>query len=112
MFTGIVTGLGRILAVDALGPAPGHGKRLTFEASARLPRRASSAATASRSMAPGMTATTVDAAARRFCVDISAESLARTAAMGDPRSVNLEKALRATTASADISSAATSTPGP
>ena len=32
MFTGIITGLGRIVAVQPLGSDPAHGKRLTIEA--------------------------------------------------------------------------------
>jgi riboflavin synthase len=94
MFTGIVTGLGRILAVDSLGSAPAHGKRLTVE----TPPGYLDDVVLGDSIALNgacMTATTVDAGARRFCVDISAESLARTAAMGEPGPVNLEKALRA-----------------
>jgi hypothetical protein len=31
MFTGIITGVGRIVAVDALGSSSTHGKRLTIE---------------------------------------------------------------------------------
>jgi riboflavin synthase len=42
-----------------------------------------------------MTATTLDISASRFKIDISAESLARTAGLAEPGPVNLEKALRA-----------------
>jgi riboflavin synthase len=42
-----------------------------------------------------MTVAALDAPARRFAVDVSAESLKRTAALGEPGPVNLEKALRA-----------------
>ena len=42
-----------------------------------------------------MTVTTLDSAASRFTVDISAESLARTVGLSDPGPVNLEKALQA-----------------
>jgi riboflavin synthase len=41
-----------------------------------------------------MTVTSLDANAGRFTIDISAESLARTAGLSDPGPVNLEKALR------------------
>jgi riboflavin synthase len=94
MFTGIVSGLGRILAVEPLGVAQGHGKRLTIEAPPGYlddVERGDSIALNGACM----TATSLDAAARRFHVDISAESLARTAALAEPGPVNLEKALRA-----------------
>ena len=42
-----------------------------------------------------MTVTTFDAAASRFTIDISAESLDKTAGLSQPGPVNLEKALRA-----------------
>jgi riboflavin synthase len=42
-----------------------------------------------------MTVTTFDAAAGRFAIDISAESLDKTAGLERPGRVNLEKALRA-----------------
>ena len=41
-----------------------------------------------------MTVTTLDRAAQRFTIDISAESLARTAGLNGRSAVNLEKALR------------------
>jgi riboflavin synthase len=94
MFTGIVSGLGRILAVEPLGVAQGHGKRLTIEAPPGYlddVERGDSIALNGACM----TATSLDAAARRFHVDISAESLARTAGLDAPGPVNLEKALRA-----------------
>ena len=42
-----------------------------------------------------MTLTTLDAAADRFTIEISAESLSKTAGLDRPGPVNLEKALRA-----------------
>jgi riboflavin synthase len=42
-----------------------------------------------------MTVTSFDAATQRFTIDISAESLDKTAGLGQPGPVNLEKALRA-----------------
>ena len=42
-----------------------------------------------------MTITSFDAAAARFTIDISAESLSKTAGLAEPGPVNLEKALRA-----------------
>ena len=94
MFTGIVSGVGRIVSVRALGPGPGHGRQLVIEGPAGY----------LESVRPGdsiaingacMTVTALDANARRFHVDISAESLDKTAGLGEPGAVNLEKALRA-----------------
>ena len=84
MFTGIITGVGRIAAVHDLGSSSQHGKRLTIEAPAgylddvglgrqhraqwrlhdrhRARRRRSS----------------------RFTIDISAESLDKTAGLAEP----------------------------
>ena len=42
-----------------------------------------------------MTVTSFDPAAARFTIDISAESLSKTAGLAEPGPVNLEKALRA-----------------
>jgi riboflavin synthase len=42
-----------------------------------------------------MTVTSLEPAQRRFTIDISAESLDKTAGLADPGPVNLEKALRA-----------------
>jgi riboflavin synthase len=39
MFTGIITGVGRIVAVHDLGSSLTHGKRLTIEVPCRLPGR-------------------------------------------------------------------------
>jgi riboflavin synthase len=94
MFTGIVTGLGRILEVRTLGTASEHGKRLTVEAPAAYLDDAQPGDSIALNGAC-MTVTSLDRAARRFHVDISAESLARTTALGAPGPVNLEKALRA-----------------
>ena len=94
MFTGIITGLGRIAAVDALGADPTHGKRLTLE----TPPGYLDDVQPGDSIALNgacMTVTTFDAAQRRFTVDISAESLDKTAGLDAPGPVNLEKALRA-----------------
>ncbi len=94
MFTGIITGLGRIVAAAPLGAEPSHGKRLTIE----TPPGYLDDVQLGDSIALNgacMTATTFDAASARFTVDISAESLAKTAGLGEPGPVNLEKALRA-----------------
>src|SRR6266853_155361 len=94
MFTGIITGLGRITDVHALGADASHGKRLTIA----TPRGYLDDVQLGDSIALNgacMTATSFDPAADRFTIDISAESLARTAGLGEPGPVNLEKALRA-----------------
>lgn len=95
MFTGIITGVGRIAAADDLGSSSQHGKRLTLEAPAGYLDDVGLGDSIAINGAC-MTVTQFDAQARRFCIDISAESLARTAGLaqvGAP--VNLEKALRA-----------------
>jgi riboflavin synthase len=94
MFTGIITGLGQITAVDALGADPSHGKRLTLEAP---PGYLDDVQLGDSIALNGacMTVTTFDATTRRFTIDISAESLAKTAGLDREGAVNLEKALRA-----------------
>ncbi|MES2482064.1 MAG: riboflavin synthase [Pseudomonadota bacterium] len=95
MFTGIITGVGRIAAADDLGSSSQHGKRLTLEAPAGYLDDVGLGDSISINGAC-MTVTAFDAKARRFCIDISAESLARTAGLALPGApVNLEKALRA-----------------
>ena len=90
MFTGIVSGLGRI--VDAR-PAAG-GKRLTVQAPAGYLDDVQPGDSIALNGAC-MTVTQFDAGTARFTLDISAESLERTAGLGEPGPVNLEKALRA-----------------
>jgi riboflavin synthase len=94
MFTGIVSAIGRIADAAALGASGAHGRRLTVETPAGF----------LDDVLPGdsialngacMTVTALDAAARNFCVDISGESLGRTAGLDAPGPINLEKALRA-----------------
>ena len=94
MFTGIITGVGRIAAVHDLGSSLQHGKRITIDAPAGY----------LGDVGPGdsialngacMTVTQLDAAKGCFTIDISAESLDKTAGLAEPGPVNLEKALRA-----------------
>ena len=95
MFTGIVTALGRIASAEPLGPGAAHGKRLVVETP---PGWLDDVAPGDSIALNGacMTVTALDLAARRFSIDISAESLARTAGLGTAgRPLNLEKALRA-----------------
>ena len=93
MFTGIITGLGRITAVEALGADPSHGKRLTIETPAAYLDDVQLGDSIALNGAC-MTVTTFDPAARRFTIDISAESLDKTAGLATEGPVNLEKALR------------------
>lgn len=94
MFTGIITAVGRITAVKALGNAASHGKQLTLETPAGYLDDVQLGDSIALNGAC-MTVTTFDAAAGRFTIDISAESLTKTAGLDQPGPVNLEKALRA-----------------
>ena len=94
MFTGIITGVGRIVAVHALGSSSTHGKRLTIA----CPLFYLDDVGLGDSIALNgacMTVTTFDPAHCQFTVDVSAESLDKTAGLSDTCSINLEKALRA-----------------
>jgi riboflavin synthase len=90
MFTGIISGIGHIVEAT---PAP-QGKRLTVQAPAGYLDDVQDGDSIALNGAC-MTVTGFDAAASRFNLDISAESLDRTAGLGDTGAVNLEKALRA-----------------
>jgi riboflavin synthase len=94
MFTGIITGVGRIVAVHALGSSSTHGKRLTI---ACPPHYLDDVGLGDSIALNGacMTATTLDIAQQQFTVDISAESLDKTAGLAELNTINLEKALRA-----------------
>ena len=94
MFTGIITGLGRITDIRALGADASHGKQLTIEAP---PGYLDDVQLGDSIALNGacMTVTSFDAAASRFTVDISAESLDKTCGLAEPDAVNLEKAMRA-----------------
>jgi len=91
MFTGIVSGVGRIVeAHDAL-----LGKRLVVQAPAGYLGDVQTGDSIALNGAC-MTVIDFDAAASLFSLDISAESLDCTAGLDAPGPVNLEKALRAT----------------
>ncbi len=94
MFTGIVSGLGRITAVAPHGADAYHGKRLAIEAPSGYLDDVQLGDSIALNGAC-MTVTTLEPAASRFTIDVSAESLAKTAGLGNPGRVNLEKALRA-----------------
>jgi riboflavin synthase len=94
MFTGIITGVGRIAAVHALGSSSTHGKRLTIACPAHYLQDVGLGDSIALNGAC-MTVTTLDTAARQFTIDISAESLDKTAGLDAEGPINLEKALRA-----------------
>lgn len=94
MFTGIITGVGRIEEVRALGADRSHGKRLSIQAPPGYLHDVVLGDSIALSGAC-MTVTALDRDSSRFSIDISAESLARTAGLAEPGPVNLEKALRA-----------------
>ncbi len=94
MFTGIITGVGRIAATRDLGASSGHGKRLRVE----TPDGYLDDVACGDSIALNGACMTVVSTApgeKSFEVDISAESLAKTAGLDAAGSINLEKALRA-----------------
>jgi riboflavin synthase len=94
MFTGIVSGIGQI--IDAQ-PAPGgaaQGKRLVVQAPPGYLDDVQGGDSIALNGAC-MTVTAFDKATARFTLDISAESLDKTAGLGECGAVNLEKALRA-----------------
>ncbi len=94
MFTGIITGVGRIVSVQALGNSQSHGKQL----SVACPAGYLDDVVLGDSIALNgacMTVTRLDAASAWFGIDISAESLSKTAGLDQTGPINLEKALRA-----------------
>jgi len=93
MFTGIITGVGRIAAIDDLGSSQQHGKRLTVTAPAGYLDDVGLGDSIALNGAC-MTVTSLDANAGHFTIEISAESLDKTAGLAQPGPVNLEKALR------------------
>ncbi len=94
MFTGIITGVGRIAAVHALGSSSTHGKRLTISCPAGYLDDVGLGDSIALNGAC-MTVTTLDLAQKQFTIDISAESLDKTAGLDAVGAINLEKALRA-----------------
>ncbi|MBE7941975.1 MULTISPECIES: riboflavin synthase [Ramlibacter] len=92
MFTGIITGVGRIAAIHDLGSTPQHGKRLTVEAPAGY---LDDVGLGDSIAINGACMTVTSLAGPAFTIDISAESLDKTAGLDRTGPVNLEKALRA-----------------
>ena len=94
MFTGIVSGVGRIVEARSLGTGPGFGKALSIEAPEGFLDGVGIGDSIALSGAC-MTVVSLDGAASRFAIEVSAESLDKTAGLDGPGEVNLEKALRA-----------------
>ena len=94
MFTGIITGVGRIVAAHALGSSSTHGKRLRIECPPAFLDDVGLGDSIALNGAC-MTVTSLQAAQLQFSVDVSAESLDKTAGLAQLGPVNLEKALRA-----------------
>ena len=94
MFTGIITGVGRLVAVHAAGEASTHGKRLTITCASDYLTDVGLGDSIALNGAC-MTVMALEPAAGQFQVDISAESLSKTAGLDDLGTINLEKALRA-----------------
>ncbi len=94
MFTGIITGVGRIAAVHDLGSSLHHGKRLSIEAPTGYLDDVGLGDSIALNGAC-MTVTSLDSDRQSFTIDISAESLDKTTGLAEPGPINLEKALRA-----------------
>jgi riboflavin synthase len=86
--------VGRIAAVHDLGSSLQHGKRLTVQAPAGYLDDVALGDSVSLNGAC-MTVTTLDLQRGEFTIDISAESLDKTAGLAQEGPINLEKALRA-----------------
>ncbi|NUZ07229.1 riboflavin synthase [Piscinibacter koreensis] len=93
MFTGIISALGRIVDVRALGSGAEHGNRLTVEAP---PGYLDDVQIGDSIAINGacMTAVALDRDGSRFAIDVSAESLDKTSGLGTVGPVNLEKSIR------------------
>ena len=103
MFTGIITGVGRIAAVHDLasslpdGKRPSdsqYGKRVTVETPAGYLDDVGVGDSIALNGAC-MTVVALDSANGSFAVEVSAESLDKTAGLGQTGPINLEKAIRA-----------------
>lgn len=90
MFTGIVAAVGKIIGVQALGSSADSGVRLTLDASG-LPL--ADVALGDSIAINGACMTVVAKSDSGFAVDVSRESLNRTAGLDAAGAVNLEKAL-------------------
>jgi len=94
MFTGIITGVGNIIQIEDLGRSTQFGKRLAITAPAGYLSDVGLGDSIALNGAC-MTVTTLDVPSHQFTIDISAESLSKTAGLDKLGRINLEKALRA-----------------
>src|SRR6218665_134273 len=94
MFTGIITGVGRIVASHDLGSSFQHGKRLVIACPGAYLDDVGLGDSIALNGAC-MTVTSLDLPQLQFTIDISAESMAKTTGLTQGAQVNLEKALRA-----------------
>lgn len=92
MFTGIVAAVGRIEKITPLGTEPEAGVRLTVVAGGL---DLADVELGDSIAIQGACMTVIEKSAESFDVDVSRESLNKTAGLGAPGDVNLEKALRA-----------------
>lgn len=90
MFTGIVAAVGKITSITPLGEQPDAGVRLNVDAGG-LPM--ADVSLGDSIALNGACMTVVSKTASGFTVDVSRESLSRTAGLDTPGEVNLEKAL-------------------
>lgn len=90
MFTGIVAAIGKITSITPLGAEPGAGVRLCVDAGALS---LADVALGDSIALNGACMTVVGKAGNAFTVDVSRESLNRTAGLDTLGEVNLEKAL-------------------
>ncbi|MEK9896848.1 MAG: riboflavin synthase [Burkholderiaceae bacterium] len=94
MFTGIITAVGHIERIEPLGNSASHGVRLHLKVE---PSYLEDVGLGDSIAIQGacMTVTQRQATQGVFAVEVSAESLDKTAGLAQPGAVNLEKALRA-----------------
>ena len=95
MFTGIVSAVGRIVAVEPLGASPAFGNALTVAVSPGWLDDSTAIGDSNAIAGACMTVVAIAAARDRFRVEVSAASLAATSGLDRTGDVNLEKALRA-----------------
>jgi riboflavin synthase len=92
MFTGIVAAVGRIETIEPLGTDADAGVRLVVRAGGL---DLDDVALGDSIAIQGACMTAIEKTAETFTVDVSRESLNKTAGLTEPGDVNLEKALRA-----------------